>query len=86
MTIKAKQSRKHCDFFLKAPSTDFSPQASSRPPGQAFARATNSYAPKSGYYAPVSVSASSPEDARVPVKHRDYSTGHAILVTRRHGL
>lgn len=45
--------------------------------------ATNSDAPKSGYYARVSVSARSSEDARVPVKQRDYSREHAIRVTTK---
>ena len=45
--------------------------------------ATNSNAPKSGYYARVSVSARSAEDARVAVKQRDYSQEHAIRVTTK---
>jgi hypothetical protein len=45
--------------------------------------ATNSDAPKSGYYARVSVSARSSEDARVPVNQRDYSEEHAIRVTTK---
>ena len=45
--------------------------------------ATNSDAPKSGYYARVSVSARSSEDVRVPIKQRDYSREHAIRVTTK---
>jgi hypothetical protein len=43
----------------------------------------NSDAPRSGYYARVRVSARSADDARVPVRQRDYSREHAIRVTSK---